>query len=113
MICKAKWFLVGLLWLLLWSTSACDGEEDWREYNTAGIKAYQQGDYVDAERLLSAALEEAEEFGVEDLRFATSLNNLAGRAGRPISRTGSISKPRTPLSNTPSTIRHLPFLARP
>jgi len=33
--------------------------------------------YVDAERLWSAALEEAEEFGVEDLRFATSLNNLA------------------------------------
>ena len=52
-------------------------EDDWREYNTAGIEAYQRGDYVDAERLLSAALEEAEEFGVEDLRFATSLNNLA------------------------------------
>ena len=78
MIRKAKWFLVGLLWLLLWSTSACDREDDWREYNTAGMKAYQRADYVDAERLLSAALEEAEEFGVEDPRFATSLNNLAG-----------------------------------
>jgi len=30
-------------------------EDDWREYNTAGIEAYQRGDYVDAERLLSAA----------------------------------------------------------
>ena len=65
MIRKAKWFLVGLLWQLLWSTSACDGGDDWREYNTAGIKAYQRADYVDAERFWSAALEEAEEFGVE------------------------------------------------
>ncbi len=74
---RVKWLLVGLLWLLLWSTSAWAGEEDWRKYNTAGIKAYQRGDYVDAEKLWSAALEEAEEFGVEDPRFATSLNNLA------------------------------------
>ncbi len=39
--------------------------------------AYQKADYVEAEKLLLAALKEAEKFGEQDLRLATSLNNLA------------------------------------
>ncbi|MFQ5662850.1 MAG: tetratricopeptide repeat protein [Terriglobia bacterium] len=41
------------------------------------VKAYQQADYAEAEKLLLAALQEAEKFGEQDPRFAASLNNLA------------------------------------
>ena len=86
MICRARWFLVGLLWLLLWSTSVWAGEEDWRKYNTAGIKAYERGDYVDAEKLWSAALEEAEELGVEDPR--SRVCRISATSSLPGSRSG-------------------------
>jgi tetratricopeptide (TPR) repeat protein len=43
----------------------------------AAGNAYQQADYVEAEKLFKAALREAEKFGEQDPRFATSLNNLA------------------------------------
>ena len=45
--------------------------------NAAGVKAYRQGLYAEAERQFKAALSEAERFGEQDRRFATSLNNLA------------------------------------
>ncbi len=44
----------------------------------AGTKAYQQGNDPEAEKQWSAALNEAERFGPQDPRLATSLNNLAG-----------------------------------
>src|SRR5437016_6114292 len=50
---------------------------DWELHISAGIEAYQQGDYGKAEEEWQAALREAEEFDPEDPRFATSLNNLA------------------------------------
>ena len=50
----------------------------WDRYNAAGMQAYQQGNYAEAEKQLSAALREAEKFGPQDPRLATSLNNLAG-----------------------------------
>ncbi|MCZ6861551.1 MAG: tetratricopeptide repeat protein, partial [Alphaproteobacteria bacterium] len=40
-------------------------------------KAYQQADYAQAEKLLLAALKEAEKFGEQVRRLAASLNNLA------------------------------------
>ncbi len=42
----------------------------------AATKAYQQGNYPEAEKQFSAALKEAEGFGPQDPRLATSLNNL-------------------------------------
>jgi len=41
------------------------------------VKAYEQADYAEAEKLFLAALKEAEKFGDQVLRLATSLNNLA------------------------------------
>ena len=49
----------------------------WETYMAAGVKAYQQGNYPEAEKQLGAALKEAEGFGPQDPRLATSLNNLA------------------------------------
>ncbi|MCZ6753169.1 MAG: tetratricopeptide repeat protein, partial [Acidobacteria bacterium] len=46
-------------------------------YNQAGMEAYQQANYAEAEKQWSSALQEAEKFGPEDPRLATSLNNLA------------------------------------
>ncbi len=43
----------------------------------ARAQAYQQGRYLEAEKALQAALDEAERFGPQDLRLAASLNNLA------------------------------------
>ncbi len=49
----------------------------WEKANAAGMEAYQQGRYAEAEKRWLAALEEAENFGPDDQRLATSLNNLA------------------------------------
>ena len=49
----------------------------WEMANAAGQEAYEQAHYAEAEEYLSAALKEAENFGPEDPRLATSLNNLA------------------------------------
>jgi len=43
----------------------------------AATAAYQQANYGEVEKQLSAALQEAEKFGPEDPRLAASLNNLA------------------------------------
>ncbi len=74
---KTKWLLVGLVCLALWPayTSAQGGL--WQTYIAAGAKAYQQGDYAQAEKQWSAALKEAEGFGPQDPRLATSLDRLA------------------------------------
>ncbi len=70
--------------------SACDDQDaeraaadtkasaaSWEEHMRAGLTAYQQGRYAEAERQLDAGLKQAERFGPEDPRLATSLNNLA------------------------------------
>ncbi len=74
---KTRWLLVGLVCLALWPayTSAQGGL--WETYMAAATKAYQQGNYPETEKQLGAALKEAEGFGPQDLRLATSLNNLA------------------------------------
>ena len=56
---------------------ACARDTPWDRYNTAGGQAYEQGNYAEAEKQWSAALPEAEKFGPQDPRLATSLNNLA------------------------------------
>ena len=59
------------------SLQACE-EMGWREYSRAGLEAYSRGDYAEAEKLLSAAVEEAETFGPADMRLVRVLVNLAG-----------------------------------
>ncbi|TDJ70156.1 MAG: tetratricopeptide repeat protein [Proteobacteria bacterium] len=54
----------------------------WESYMEAGMTAYQQGNYAEAEKQWSAALKKAEDFGPQDrrlaaIRLATSLTNLA------------------------------------
>ncbi len=56
--------------------TAC-AQEPWESYNDAGVEAYEQARYAEAEELYLAALEEAEKFGEQDPRLATVLNNLA------------------------------------
>ena len=67
---------VTLACLALWPayTSAQGGL--WENYMTAATKAYQQGNYPEAEKQLEAAVKEAEGFGPQDPRLATNLNNL-------------------------------------
>lgn len=42
------------------------------------MEAYRRGNYVEAQKQWATAVTEAERFEPEDLRLATSLNNLAG-----------------------------------
>ncbi len=49
----------------------------WQRYMAAGVAAFQQGNYPEAEKQFAAAFKSAEGFGPQDLRSATSLNNLA------------------------------------
>jgi len=73
-----RWLLVGLLCLGLWPMVAASAQETrWDSIMADGMRAYQQADYAEAEKLLLAALKEAEKFGDQDPRLATSLNNLA------------------------------------
>jgi len=48
--------------------------QTWRN---GGLQALQEGRLTDAERLLIAALEQAEKYGAEDLRVADAANDLA------------------------------------
>jgi len=74
---KTRWLLVGVLCLTLWPVAASAQETRWETLMAEAVKAYQQADYAEAEKLFLAALKEAEKFGEQDPRFAASLNNLA------------------------------------
>ena len=71
-----RWLLVGLVFLALWPAHAPAQGGQWESYITAGQQAYQQADYAEAEKQFEAALKEAEAFGPDDVRLATSLNEL-------------------------------------
>ena len=73
---KTRWLLVGFLSLALWTTALAQ-ETRWDSIMADAVKAYQQADYAEAEKLFRAALKEAAKFGEQDQRLATSLNNLA------------------------------------
>ena len=75
---KQNWLLVGLVLIggiALWLIYAPNQGAKWESYITAAQQAYQQADYAEAEKQSEAALKEAEAF--DDVRLATSLNNLA------------------------------------
>ena len=77
---EQNWLLVGLVTIggiALWLMYAPDQGAKWESYITAAQQAYQQAEYAEAEKQLEAALKEAEAFGLDDVRLATSLNNLA------------------------------------
>ncbi len=74
---KRRWLLVGVVCLTLWGAGCTTQETRWDSIMADAAKAYQQADYAQAEKLLLAALKEAEKFGEQDPRLATSLNNLA------------------------------------
>ena len=73
---KAKWLLAGLMCLALWPAQSPAQSGQWESYRDAGIEAFLQGDYAEAEKQFAAAIEAAEGFGPEDPRLAESLNGL-------------------------------------
>ncbi len=73
---KTKWLLVGLVCLALLPSCAVDEGPTWEAQLAAGNKAFERGDYPEAERRLEPALRKAEGFGPQDPRLATSLNDL-------------------------------------
>ncbi len=75
---KTRWLLVGLVCLALWPAHASAQGGLWETYMAAATKAYQQGNYPEAEKQLAAAVKEAKGFGPQDPRLAKSLNSLAG-----------------------------------
>jgi len=74
---RSKWFLAGLLCLVLWSTYASAQDRAWQSYIDAAVEAYVEGDYAEARKQFERAVKTAEAFGLEDPRLATSLNGLA------------------------------------
>ncbi len=72
-----RWLLVGLLCLAVWPTTASTQETAWKKAVAAAVKALQEGRLGEAEKLLLAAVQEAEKFGEQDPRWAGSLLGLA------------------------------------
>lgn len=62
--------------LLRSASSAAVPGATWKAYKAAGSKAYKQGNYIEAEKQFAVALNMAQEFGPQDPRLGTSLNNL-------------------------------------
>jgi tetratricopeptide (TPR) repeat protein len=59
----------------------------WNTWRQGGLKALHEGRLADAERLLTAALEQAEKYGLDDLRVADAANDLAvvyANSGKPL-----------------------------
>lgn len=52
-------------------------DSTWDTYVNVGERSYQKGDYVEAEELLSQAVQEAEAFGEADARLSRSMTSLA------------------------------------
>ncbi len=64
-----------VLWL--WPATTLAQVEPWQGHMDAGVQTYLENNYTEAEKQLVAALKEAEGFGPQDPRLATTLNNLA------------------------------------
>ena len=73
---KLFW-LIAPLCVVFVSTQASAQSTAWDTTTSAGLEAYEQGRFGEAEEYLSAALKEAENSGPGDPHLATSLNNLA------------------------------------
>lgn len=67
---------LGLALLALPSLPALAQETQWEQCMNAGRAALEERRYEEAEKLLKAAVEEAEGFGPRDPRLVASLQNL-------------------------------------
>ncbi|MFQ5830675.1 MAG: tetratricopeptide repeat protein, partial [Candidatus Methylomirabilia bacterium] len=65
------------LCLALWPGVASAQTALWEKHTAAGVKAYQERRYAEAERSFQAALEAAQRLGSQDRRLVTSLSSLA------------------------------------
>jgi len=83
-----KWAaLIVLGALVAWPASVLPQDTLWNTWRQGGLQALHEGRLADAERLLTAALEQAEKYGLEDLRVADAANDLAvvyANSGKPV-----------------------------
>lgn len=70
-----------ILYISLASATAASassaGHPTWQKYSDAGSEAFREKRFDDAEKYFELAVNEAEKFGFDDDRLATSLNDLA------------------------------------
>ncbi|MBK8223579.1 MAG: tetratricopeptide repeat protein [Candidatus Obscuribacter sp.] len=59
------------------SVASLPQDSTWDTYVNVGERSYHKGDYVEAEELLSQAVQEAEVFGEADARLSRSMTSLA------------------------------------
>ncbi|HNM52473.1 MAG TPA: tetratricopeptide repeat protein, partial [Candidatus Obscuribacter sp.] len=74
---KFKYIALCALQFLAFAAPGGAQETTWSQDLEVGSMAYRQGKYAVAELAFSEALTKAEKFGAEDVRVATTLNNLA------------------------------------
>jgi tetratricopeptide (TPR) repeat protein len=73
--------------LTVWPADTRGQDTLWNTWRQGGLQALHEGRLADAERLLTAALEQAEKYGLEDLRVADAANDLAvvyANSGKPV-----------------------------
>ncbi|MBM3225316.1 MAG: tetratricopeptide repeat protein, partial [Candidatus Tectomicrobia bacterium] len=74
---KSAWGFLALWCLLGWPLHVEAQKTAWEKYQRTGVQAYKQGRYAEAEKQLTAALEEAERSGLSDQRLSIPLTTLA------------------------------------
>lgn len=82
-----KWMLLVIVAVLALPAFTFGQDTLWNTWRQGGLQALHEGRLADAERLLTAALEQAEKYGVEDLRVADAANDLAvvyANSGKPL-----------------------------
>ena len=82
-----KWIPLLIVMAIAWPGIASAQDTLWNTWRQGGLQALHEGRLADAERLLKAALEQAEKYGLEDLRVADAANDLAvvyANSGRPL-----------------------------
>ncbi len=75
---KSRLLVLLLVPIWLWPALVIADEARGEQHLEAGEATDQRGDYEEAVGQPKAALKEAEDFGEQNQRFATTLNNLAG-----------------------------------
>lgn len=82
-----KWMFCLIGVALVVPFPAWSQETLWNTWRQGGLQALHEGRLADAERLLTAALEQAEKYGSDDLRVADAANDLAvvyANSGKPL-----------------------------